>query len=241
MWITVKLQPRVIALPSTIYFLTTQKNEAFPCIERHFPNHVLFSDQWKKIADEYISYSNSLSDQGKMMKSMFDTDPVNVYAGLADSDRKWKMVMLKHSDRFTDQADYFPETKKWLQQCPEIARAMFSVFEGKTTLKPHHALSKTVIRYLLGLIVPTDPTPYLIVDGIKREFGQGKEIFFDDTHTHTSVNPNSQQRVVLFLDINRKTKSKLIQRLVRWENEKVAQSKWWKKYNEDTEKKYSLN
>jgi beta-hydroxylase len=93
---------------------------------------------------------------------------------------------------------------------------MFSRMAPGQKIEPHTGFSKFIQIYHLALKVPqTGPRPYLQVQecddeeetiNCRREeyqWKEGREFIFDDSFTHWTENPNSEERIVLFLHIKR--------------------------------------
>ncbi len=82
--------------------------------------------------------------------------------------------------------------------------AFFSILEGGKHLPHHRGPFKGVLRYHLGLIMPTPPeTCRIRVGQDYRSWEEGKSLIFDDTHDHEAWNDSTQRRVVLFVDFVR--------------------------------------
>jgi beta-hydroxylase len=235
-YILYRKEARVYSAPLSLYFLATDKNTGYLDKEKYFPGHELLESQWQIIQEEYLNYINN---SGKLV-SMDKADAINrMY--FKDAAKKWKMIVLKHSGKWLDSnCKHFPRTVEIMREFPEVTRVMFSVFEPRSYLKTHRAYSKTILRYLLGIVVPQNPSPYLVVDGERTDFEEGKGIMFDDTFYHSSHNDNDEARVVLFLDIKRPAKSKFVSKLMDYHDEFISNSPWYKNYTDQTEKQFSL-
>ena len=119
----------------------------------------------------------------------------------------WKSLFLRVFNNDTTIISHFPVTKSLIDTC-DCTTAYFSILEPGTTIPPHVGISRGVLRYHLGLIVPDDyKNCFIIVDGVKLHWTVGSDVMFDDLFLHEVQNNTNQQRVVLFLDIKRKFKS----------------------------------
>lgn len=119
----------------------------------------------------------------------------------------WKSLFLRAFNNDTTIISRFPITKSLIDSC-DCTTAYFSVLEPGTKIPPHVGISRGVLRYHLGLIVPDDyKNCFIIVDGVKLHWKVGSDVMFDDLFLHEVQNNTNQQRVVLFLDIKRKFKS----------------------------------
>ena len=117
----------------------------------------------------------------------------------------WKSLFLRMFNQDTVLMGQFPITKSIIEQIP-CATAYFSLLEPGTNIMAHRGIYKGVLRCHLGLIVP--PTDcYLLVDGQRLEWQVGKTTWFDDIYEHEVHNNSAQERLVLFLDVERDFKS----------------------------------
>jgi aspartyl/asparaginyl beta-hydroxylase (cupin superfamily) len=80
--------------------------------------------------------------------------------------------------------------------CPNV---MFSVFQPKTRIPPHHGESNARLVAHLPLVVP--PNCWFRVGYDYREWKEGEVLIFDDTIEHEAANDSEQLRVVLIFDI----------------------------------------
>lgn len=71
----------------------------------------------------------------------------------------------------------------------------------------------------MGVIIPNnnsdkiDDKAYIVCGGQKYIWKENKGIVFDDMYLHYVKNPTNQRRVVLYLDIKRKSESYFINKL----------------------------
>jgi beta-hydroxylase len=85
-----------------------------------------------------------------------------------------------------------------------VKTAFFSVLGPRKRLPEHRGPYKGVIRYHLGLKIPSPPEACGIrVGGETAHWQEGKSLLFDDTYQHEAWNDTDEDRVVLFLDIVR--------------------------------------
>jgi hypothetical protein len=116
-----------------------------------------------------------------------------------------------------------PGTAAALSRVPGVHNAFFSVLGAHQHIAPHWGYYKGFVRYHLGVVIPDDNAdlrswlrvnadprdnalrdPRLIQLGIKHYWRNGRGVVFDDTHLHEARNDADQERVVLFLDVDRK-------------------------------------
>ncbi|MEO0378045.1 MAG: aspartyl/asparaginyl beta-hydroxylase domain-containing protein [Cyanobacteria bacterium P01_A01_bin.17] len=120
-------------------------------------------------------------------------------------DDGWKTFYF-HAFGFTAEknCEQCPETWKLLKQVPGLKTAFFSILAPGKHIPEHYGKHKGIIRYHLALRVP-EPREncWIMVDGHKRYWEEGKSLIFDDTFMHQVRNDTDGYRVVLFVDIAR--------------------------------------
>lgn len=159
-----------------------------------------FRNNWKKIRDEFIQYSNTYN--------IPHCKSISPKHALYNKD--WKTVFLRSFGVDLNIINLFPETMRLINSCP-CTTAFFSVLEPGARLPPHEGMYKGVIRYHLGLIIPDDwEQCFINVDGTTLYWTEGDDIMFDDMYTHYVENNTNQRRVILFLDIKRDFNNPLI-------------------------------
>ena len=134
-----------------------------------------------------------------------------VEQGPLDTEGVWKTLFLKSGGRNTCAAKYFPETVKAAEESPfKVLSIMFSRLAPGQVIPPHTGYTKLIQLYHLGLKVPkSEPKPYLTAwecEGCpeqKMVWAEGKEFVFDDSFVHAAKNPSEEDRVILFLHLQR--------------------------------------
>lgn len=121
------------------------------------------------------------------------------------TDENWKSyLLLFFGYELEEHCRNCPETTKLVKAIPGVSSAMFSVLAPGKKLLPHKGVYKGVLRYHLGLIIPeNEKQSWLVVNGVKKNWLEGKSLIFDDTFMHEACNESNQIRVVLFLDVVR--------------------------------------
>lgn len=126
----------------------------------------------------------------------------------------WRTGWVKMYGSDTAMAAHFPKTMEILKQTP-IITAQFSVMDPTKVLDWHRGPYKGVLRYLLHLHVPQDPTS-TCVNSLKVNNGtdgaddihttiyvEGEDTIFDDALMHVASNECNFTRVSLFCDFPR--------------------------------------
>lgn len=131
----------------------------------------------------------------------------------------WRAVYLKKIGKINNNMNqYFPNTIELLKD-EQIHNAFFSILDPGVEIPPHVGYYKGYLRYHLGVIIPnnltgkTDDKAYIVCGGKKHIWEENKGIVFDDMYLHYVKNPTNKVRVVLYIDIKRKSKSNIINKL----------------------------
>ena len=123
---------------------------------------------------------------------------------ITDDDR-WKTLFL-YGYGFTADlvTELCPRTAELVRQIPGMVTAMFSILSPHKHILAHRGPYKGVLRYHLGLIVPSEKEACRIRVGDEiRHWEEGKSMVFDDTYEHEVWNDTDELRAVLFLDVLR--------------------------------------
>ena len=126
-------------------------------------------------------------------------------------DGRWKIFPLYvYGNWIESNGRRCPETVQALRKIPKLQAAMFSILQGKKELPPHRGVFGGVLRYHLGLKVPTPASQCgICVGGDSAHWEEGKSLIFDDSHMHHAWNHSEEDRVVLFVDFTRPLPSTL--------------------------------
>lgn len=170
----------------------------------YFPSSMYPTDrlkaEHKHIYQEYLAYREKcyvpLYREVDKVQGMLDT-----------GDKAWRTLHLRIFGQDTSIAKAFPYTMSLLSTLP-CTTAMFSVLEAGKVLQPHTGIYSGVLRYHLCL--KTTQGCRLVVNGEERVWKEGEALVFDDTYTHSAENLGDKDRVVLFLDLIRPCKDRLL-------------------------------
>ena len=141
----------------------------------------------------------------------------------------WKKYVLKWYDAPSDEAKrLFPATVGLIQRYSDVHLAMFSILGPGETIKPHCGPWRGSVRVHLCVSTPMSLLDEKMSHCVLNVAGQGyiyaeSAVFaFDDTYEHSVVNRSNEERVVLFLDVERKMKTAMAQRFVSFFNSTIA-------------------
>lgn len=118
----------------------------------------------------------------------------------------WKtFVFCAYGKYFEQNCQTCPNTFLAIKKIKGLKTAWFSILAPQSKLPEHAGPYNGVLRYHLGLIIPSiDPTICGIeVGGEIRGWKEGESLIFDDSHLHSAWNHSNEKRVVLFVDFER--------------------------------------
>lgn len=123
---------------------------------------------------------------------------------LTDDDR-WKTFFLYVGGRRIDHnAVRCPNTDDALAAIPGMRTAFFSILSPGKEIPVHRGPYNGVLRYHLGVRVPSDASSCGIRVGDEtRQWATGSSLIFDDTFQHEAWNHSGEERTVLFVDFER--------------------------------------
>lgn len=160
-----------------------------------------FRNKYKDIYKELLRYNKDIPRYSEIDDAQY----------ILDHDKsKWKTLFLRLYGKDTDIKNQFPITTKLLNNI-NCTTAMFSIIEPGKIIKPHYGVYSGVLRYHLGLKVPKNHKDcFIVVNGFKNSWKNGKDLLFDDTYLHYVENNTDEERVILFLDIVKEYKNPII-------------------------------
>lgn len=159
-----------------------------------YPEVTKLADEWQTIWGEFEESKNRLRPiKGERF-----------FRNNIIEDDKWKRIKFKFYGPWQHQEE-FPKTVELLKKIPGLKAAMISVLEPGAKIKPHVGLSSACARVHIGLSCPLN-TKMRILDSI-YEWRVGEVKMFDDTFLHAVTHEGDFDRVILFLDVERKTRN----------------------------------
>lgn len=192
----------------------------------------ILRDNWEVLRDEAMQ----LSAEGQ----------IKAAAGLNDAGFNsffrtgWTRFYLKWYDDYLPSASaQCPKTVEVLKQTPSIKAAMFASLPPEGVLIPHRDPYAGSLRYHLGLVTPNSEDCYILVDGNKHAWHDGKDVLFDETFIHEAHNKTDQQRIILFADVHRPMRFKWVDSMNHWVSDHVMKAS--STQNEATEKVGFIN
>lgn len=181
---------------------------------KEFPGSIQIEQNSDEIIKEFKRYNNKNKPE-----CIRKNNPGFIIENNSIGENCWRSLYLKKTGKFdNNMIKYFPNTIQLLQD-KQIHNAFFSILDPGVEIPPHIGYYKGYLRYHMGIIIPnndsgrTDDKAYIVCGGQKYIWKQGEGVVFDDMYLHYVKNPTNQMRVVLYLDIKRKSESWLVNKI----------------------------
>jgi beta-hydroxylase len=185
-----------------MYMFSAVPSEPFLKVQ-DFPEIKPLSDNWETIRDEglrlfdegYIRAAAKYNDLG--FNSFFRTG--------------WKRFYLKWYDKALPSAEALcPKTVELVKSIPRVHAALFAILPTGGRLVTHRDPFAGSLRYHLGLSTPNSPNCFIVVDGESYYWKDGEGVMFDETYIHYAVNKTDKTRLILFCDVERPLKNRIV-------------------------------
>jgi beta-hydroxylase len=153
----------------------------------------------------------------------------------------WKRFYLKWYDQALPSAvANCPKTVELVNAIPTVKGAMFASLPPGGRLVQHRDPYAGSLRYHLGLQVPQSPGECRIfIDGQPYSWREGEDLVFDETYLHYAENTTSDDRIILFCDVERPLRTRAMTAVNRWASRHVINESAMQ--NEDSERVGWLN
>jgi beta-hydroxylase len=197
-----------------VYLFSAVPAKAYQDLAR-FPELAPLAENWTTLRDEALR----LFDEG------------HIRAALANNDvgfnsffkRGWKRFYVKwYGDALPSAQALCPKTVALLAGVPSVKAAMFAVLEPDAHLNPHRDPFAGSLRYHLGLVTPNSDTCFISVDGQRYSWRDGEAVMFDETFIHWAENKSGTARIILFCDIERPLRTRLMRAVNRYVIEHIV-------------------
>lgn len=166
---------------------------------KSFESTKILEENFKIIQEEALEIykKNQMLNMKDIGNTFFDT--------IDEQPNKWKVYVIKWYDKIQSNAlENCPKTSEIISKLPDVHIAMFSILEPGKIITPHKGPFTGCLRYHLGLKIPSDKSNcYIIVNGEKFNWDEGKGMIFDDTYVHSVYNNTNETRIILFVDIEK--------------------------------------
>jgi beta-hydroxylase len=174
------------------------------------PDLAKLRDNWEIIRDEALE----LFDQGRIKAA----EKYNDFGFNSFFRTGWKRFYLKWYDEPLPSAKAMcPKTVALLNSIPGIKGAMFASLSPNSRLVRHRDPYAGSLRYHLGLVTPKSPGECRIfVDGEPYTWHDGEDLLFDETFVHYAENTTNETRIILFCDVERPLRTRVMTDVNRW-------------------------
>jgi ornithine lipid ester-linked acyl 2-hydroxylase len=167
----------------------------------HFPGSARLEAFWSNILPEL----QQVLDNGNAVPKFHEVDKANHKISFPDGPA-WRTLVLKaYNGWFNGNCKKFPYTCSLLSDMPEVCTVMFSILEPHVHIPAHTGKFSGVWRYHLALQMPETGNCFMEVNGEKYYWKTGEGILFNDTFLHAVTNDTDAYRIVLFLDVAKKS------------------------------------
>jgi len=188
-----------------------------PFIKNHhteFPPSLELERKSSSIINEFNTYTKNNKPD-----CIRKTNPGFTIEKNSKEDNCWRALYLKKLGKIDNNIiQYFPNTTELVKD-EQIHNAFFSILDPGVEIPQHTGYYKGYLRYHMGVVIPnnntgkTDAKAYIVCGGEKYIWKEGEGVIFDDMYLHSVKNPTNKTRVVLYLDIKRKSESHFINKL----------------------------
>ncbi|MFN4260109.1 MAG: aspartyl/asparaginyl beta-hydroxylase domain-containing protein [Gemmataceae bacterium] len=181
-------------------FAGGSKRPAFFDITTTFPELNEITQNYLVIREEFEKVMNK---QPRFQRYQ-DVDPGEAKITGLNPEKNWSVFMLYllgHKPEVN--RVHCPKTCAILDRIPNVIQAFFSILDPGKSIPEHEGPYLGYLRYHLGLRVPRDNPPKIIVNGQEYTWKAGEGVLFDDSHPHRVVNHSKETRAVLIVDVLR--------------------------------------
>jgi beta-hydroxylase len=174
------------------------------------PELSVLRDNWQMIREEALH----LFAQGQIKAA----DKYNDWGFNSFFRTGWKRFYLKwYEEALPSALANCPKTVELLSTIPNVKGAMFANLPPGGKLVQHRDPYAGSLRYHLGLVVPKSPGECRIfIDGQSYSWRDGEDLLFDETYLHYAENTTSDDRIILFCDVERPLKTRAMTAVNRW-------------------------
>lgn len=180
-------------------YVNYDKRPTFFEIEKTFPSLNAITAAFPTIKKEF----EQVMANTQKFPRYHDIDPGEAEIS-AGTEKNWNVFMLYLLGYQMDKAKtYCPELCKILKGVPHLIQAFFSILEPGKSIPLHNGPYIGYLRYHLGIHIPANNPPKIIVNKQPYTWREGEAVLFDDSHPHEVINHSEDFRAVLIIDVLR--------------------------------------
>ncbi|WP_419421038.1 aspartyl/asparaginyl beta-hydroxylase domain-containing protein [Legionella sp. D16C41] len=175
------------------------KRPTFFDIEKTFPSLDKITKNYPAIKQEF----NNVLANNTQLPRYHDIDPGE--ADISGTTKKnWNVFMLYLLGYRLEKAEKLcPTLCKLLKDIPHLTQAFFSILEPGKSIPLHKGPYIGYLRYHLGIHIPKENPPQIIVNNKPYTWREGEAVLFDDSWPHEVKNQSDDYRAVLIIDVLR--------------------------------------
>lgn len=167
-------------------------NDVFPVLNQITENFPLIKQEFE-----------SIQNHTQQLPRYHDIDPGEAEISNA-CEKKWSVYMLYLLGyQPTEAMIQCPKLCQLLQKIPHLTQAFFSILEPGKSIPLHEGPYLGYLRYHLGIRVPKNNPPQIIVNKQPYTWQEGEAVLFDDSWPHEVKNDSDDFRAVLIIDVLR--------------------------------------
>lgn len=171
------------------------------------PELRLLRESWEVLRDEALALHRAGRIRGR--DETFDDAGFNSFFR-----RGWKRFYLKwYGEPHASARELCPRSLAILERTPHVRAAAFVRMGPRNRLPTHRDPFAGSLRYHLGLRTPNSEACRMIVDGTTYWWRDGEDVLFDETYVHQVFNDTDEDRLILFCDVERPLRSRLLARV----------------------------
>lgn len=169
-----------------------------------FPDGAKFAAAWRDIRGEAELVARDFARIPRFHELMPEQADIS-----ANDGRDWRLFVLKaYGVPNAEHLAACPTLARIVSSSPDVLSASFSFLEQGKHVPPHRGPFRGVVRFYMGLSIPTfpdgRPAAILKIDGKDQPVGDGEWLLWDDTYLHETWNGGDAIRCVLLLDVRRR-------------------------------------
>lgn len=197
-----RLTERLSALIGSLFLASAggERRPVFFDISKTYPSLGRVTDG----ADVIRAELETLLAERVKIPRYHDVDGYQEMISGAENGSEWRVFMLcGFGENVPANAARCPNTMSIVRQVPNVVQAFFSILEPGKSVPAHQGPMAGLLRYHLGLKIPSADPPVFRVHTTRYTWQDGDAILFDDTWNHEVINNSKELRVVLIIDILR--------------------------------------
>ena len=193
-------------LYSGSYIISSQvKTPEYLNRQEYFPNCIYFENpkNFQLILKECLEIYKKKKVL-PLTKNTFSKENEHIGGAQIQSNEEdgWRLYLVQAGNNYPA-ANTMPFLVSILKQLDEVKSCAVSILPAKKIIPIHVGYYKGVMRYQLAIKVPSSGECFICVNGKKYTWTVGQGVLFDDTYAHKVYNDSNEDRIVLYMDIER--------------------------------------